>query len=55
VNRGRWLGVLLLPAVAQAWEEEPALAFILAYNPVVVAQRQVATAYQPPSLTRRVL
>jgi len=55
VNRGWWLGALLLPAVAQAWEEEPALAFILAYNPVVVAQRQVATAYQPPSLTRRVL
>ena len=55
MNRGWWLGVLWLPAVAQAWEEEPALAFILAYNPVVVAQRQVATAYQPPSLTRRVL
>ena len=55
MNRGLWLGVLWLPAVAQAWEEEPALAFILAYNPVVVAQRQVATAYQPPSLTRRVL
>jgi hypothetical protein len=46
---------LLWPALALAWEEEPALAFILAYNPVVVAQRQVATAYQPPSLTRRVL
>jgi hypothetical protein len=55
VNRGWWLGALWLPAVAQAWEEEPALAFILAYNPVVVAQRQVATAYQPPSLTRRVM
>ena len=46
---------LLWPALAAAWEEEPALAFILAYNPVVVAQRQVATAFQPPSLTRRVL
>ena len=54
MNRGLGL-VLLWPALAAAWEEEPALAFILAYNPVVVAQRQVATAYQPPSLTRRVL
>ena len=43
------------PGAGAAWEEEPALAFILAYNPVVVAQRQVAAAYQPPSLTRRVL
>ena len=32
MNRGWWLGALLLPAVAQAWEEEPALAFILAYK-----------------------
>ena len=54
MNRGLGL-VLLWLALAAAWEEEPALAFILAYNPVVVAQRQVATAYQPPSLTRRVL
>lgn len=54
MNRGLGL-VLLWPALAAAWEEEPALAFILAYHPVVVAQRQVATAYQPPSLTRRVL
>lgn len=55
MNRGLWLGVLWLPAVAQAWEEEPALAFILAYNPVVQAQRQATAAYQPPSLTRRVM
>ena len=38
-----------------AWEEEPALAFILAYNPVVQAQRQATASYQPPTLTRRVL
>ena len=46
---------LLWPALAAAWEEEPALAFILAYNPVVQAQRHATAAYQPPSLTRRVL
>ena len=41
--------------MAQAWEEEPALAFILAYHPVVQAQRQATASYQPSSLTRRVL
>jgi hypothetical protein len=42
----RGLGLALLwPALAGAWEEEPALAFILAYHPVVTAQRAVATAY----------
>ena len=41
--------------MAQAWEEEPALAFILAYHPVVQAQRHATAAYQPPSLTQRVL
>ncbi len=55
MKRGRWLGALLLPTVAAAWEEEPALAFILAYHPVVTAQRAVATAYQPPTWTRRVM
>ena len=44
----------LLPSVALGWEEEPALAFILAWHPVVNAQRAVATAYQPPrAATRR--
>lgn len=52
----RGLGLALLwPALAGAWEEEPALAFILAYNPVVQAQRQATASYQPPTLTRRVL
>ena len=46
---------LLWPALAGAWEEEPALAFILAYHPVVQAQRQATASYQPPTLTRRVL
>ncbi len=55
MNRGRWLVLLWLPTVAAAWEEEPALAFILAYNPVVQAQRQATEAYQPPTLTRRVM
>ena len=54
MNRGLGLA-LLWPALAVAWEEEPALAFILAYNPVVAAQRQATAAYQPPTLTRRVL
>ncbi|CDI04638.1 exported hypothetical protein [Candidatus Competibacter denitrificans Run_A_D11] len=54
MKRGLLL-VMLLPTVAAAWEEEPALAFILAYHPVVTAQRDVATAYRPPSLTRRVM
>ncbi len=54
MNRGLLLA-LLWPALAAAWEEEPALAFILAYNPVVVAQRQATAAYQPPTLTRRVM
>ena len=55
MRRGAWLGALLLPTVAGAWEEEPTLAFILAHNPVVIAQRQATEAYQPPSLTRRVM
>ena len=46
---------LLWPALAGAWEEEPALAFILAWHPVVTAQRGATATYQPPSLTRRVM
>ena len=52
---GLWLVLLGWPALVGAWEEEPVLAFILAYHPVVVAQRQATAAYQPPTLTRRVL
>ena len=55
MNRGLWLAFALLPAVAAAWEEEPAIAFILAYNPVVTAPRQATASYQPPTLTRRVM
>ena len=57
MNRWRLilLAGLLLPTGAWAWEEEPAIAFILAYNPVVQAQRAVATVYQPPTFTRRVM
>ena len=54
MNRGLCLA-LLWPALTLAWEEEPVLAFILAYHPVVAAQRQATAAYQPPSALRRVL
>jgi len=54
MKRGLWFS-LLWPALAGAWEEEQALTFILAHNPVVIAQRDATKAYQPPSLTRRVL
>ncbi len=53
-----WLGLLaglLFPGGARAWEEEQAIAFILAWHPVVAAQRTVAASYQPPSLTRRLM
>jgi hypothetical protein len=46
---------LLWPALAGAWEEEQALAFIVAHSPLLQAQRAVVAAYQPPSFTRRVL
>ena len=49
------LVVLLWPALAGAWEEEQALAFILAYHPVITAQRGATAAYQPPTWTRRVM
>ena len=54
MRRGLLLA-LLWPALALAWEEEQALAFILAYHPVVQAQCQATAAYQPPTLTRRVM
>ncbi len=49
------LVVLLWPVLAGAWEEEQALAFILAWHPVITAQRGATATYQPPSLTRRVM
>ena len=51
---GLWLA-LLWPTLAGAWEEEQALAYILAWHPVITAQRGATAAYQPPSLTRRVM
>jgi hypothetical protein len=54
VNRGLWL-VLLWPALAAAWEEEPALGFIVAHSPLLQAQRAVVASYQPPSTLRWVL
>jgi len=55
VKCGLWLVLALVSPVAAAWDEEPALAFILAYHPVVQAQRQATASYQPPSLSRRVM
>ena len=52
---GLWLTLWAWPALATAWEEEPAIAFILAYNPVVQAQRHATAAYQPPGGLRRVM
>ena len=52
---GLWLALWAWPALAMAWEEEPAIAFILAYNPVVQAQRHATAAYQPPGGLRRVM
>ena len=49
------LALLSWPALAAAWEEEPALGFIVAHSPLLQAQRAVVASYQPPSLTRRVL
>ena len=55
MKRGLWLALLGWPALVGAWEEEPAIAFILAYNPVVVAQRDATAAYRPPGGLRRVM
>jgi hypothetical protein len=49
------LVALLWPALAVAWEEEPALGFIVAHSPLLQAQRAVVASYQPPTLIRRVL
>ena len=46
---------LLWPALALAWEEEPALAFIVAHSPLLQAQRAVVASYRPPGIGRRVL
>ena len=55
MNRGLWLALLGWPALAAAWEEEPALGFIVAHSPLLQAQRAVVASYQPPSTLRRVL
>lgn len=54
MKSGLWLA-LLWPTLAGAWEEERALAFIVAHSPLLQAQRAVVASYQPPSLTRRVM
>jgi len=56
VKRGVLLVMLGWPMMALlGWDEEPIIAFILAYHPVVAAQREIAAAYRPPSWRRRVL
>ncbi|MBL8253563.1 MAG: hypothetical protein JNJ76_08185 [Candidatus Competibacter sp.] len=51
---GWWL-LLCWPGLASAWDEEQALAFILAYHPVVTAQHHATAAYRPPKLGRQLL
>jgi hypothetical protein len=55
VRRGLLVVLLSGPALAGAWEEEQALAFILAWHPVITAQRSATAAYQRPTWTRRVM
>jgi len=47
MKHGWWLVLLWLPTVAQAWEEEPALGFILAYT------RWSRPSARPPPPTSR--
>ncbi len=54
MNRALCLA-LLCPALAGAWEEEQALAFIVAHSPLLHAQHAVVASYRPPDLGRRVL
>ena len=55
MKRGLLLALLGWPALALAWEEEQALAFIVAHSPLLQAQRAVVASYQPPGIGRRVL
>ena len=55
MKRGLLLALLGWPALALAWEEEPALAFIVAHSPLLQAQRAVVSAYRPPSLGQKML
>ncbi len=54
MNRALCLA-LLCPALALAWDEEPALSFIVAHSPLLHAQRAVVAAYRPSGLGRQVL
>ena len=48
--------VLLLPAFgAGAWEEEPVLEFVIAYNPLIRAHQAVTREYAPPKTGRWLL
>ncbi|TVR65684.1 MAG: hypothetical protein EA420_02580 [Candidatus Competibacteraceae bacterium] len=49
------VALALLPLGARAWEEERALAWIVAHSPLLQAQRAVTQAHQPPNGLRRVL
>lgn len=45
----------LLPALAQAWEEERVLAYVMVHNPLIQAHRAVTAAYQPPGALAQVM
>ncbi len=55
MKHGLLLALLGWPALALAWEEEQALAFIVAHSPLLQAQRAVVASYRPPGIGRRVL
>ena len=54
MNRALCFG-LLCPALALAWEEEPALAFIVAHSPLLQAQHALVSSYRPPPLGRKLM
>lgn len=54
MNRGLCLA-LLWPALASAWDEEQALAFIVAHSPLLQAQHALVASYQPPKFSRRLI
>ncbi|MBK8896989.1 MAG: hypothetical protein IPN66_07130 [Candidatus Competibacteraceae bacterium] len=54
MNRALCFG-LLCPALALAWEEEQALAFIVAHSPLLQAQHALVSSYRPPPLGRKLM
>lgn len=53
-----WIVTVLLlafPLHAVAWEEQKVLDYVMAYNPIIKAHRDVTVLYTPPSPMQRVL